>query len=210
MASRSNQPATKQEEDALIIDFKLGSSLDKGVDVLDRVLFMVGEVTEELAARVIVTLMALDSKPGPIRIVLNSCGGNEHEGFAIYDTIKSCQNPVEIYGLGQVFSIAALIMQAGTYRAMFSEAMFMAHNGEITIEGGLKSDDVSKLAQETKRSNDRYHELIANRSLLSLETIEDFCLKEKFFTAQEALDAGLIDEVVTRLPPLKISRGKNR
>src|SRR5688572_7633766 len=90
--------------------------IESAVSFERRTIYIMGEVDPELARKVIIALEALDREPGEIRVFMNCEGGNEEDGYAIYDALNMCQNPVRMEGYGNICSIAAAIFQAGDVR----------------------------------------------------------------------------------------------
>lgn len=196
-----HKQVTQHQVDSVLLDSRLQSVLGTGADFLNRVLYLSGEVDEALTHRFIASLHLMDSAPGVIRILVNSNGGSESDGFALYDAIRGTQNRVEMYGIGGVLSIASLVFQAGSARYLFPEAKMMIHNGSIGIEGDIDIDKLTIIARETAKATGRYHQIIAECSGHSLDEVRLACLEERHFTAQEAVKWGLADFIVTTLPP---------
>lgn len=174
------------------------------LDVARRTIYLVGEVDEALSARILPALELLDSTEGDIRIVINSEGGNEADGYAIYDAITMCKNVVVIDVYGQCLSIAAAIFQAGDVRRMAPNSSFMIHNGSIGVDPEMKQDEVKVLAEQIKRDTQKYYDILSAATQHPQEVIENWCNDETYFTAKEAKDAGFCDEI---MKPLK---SKNR
>lgn len=179
-----------------------------------RTVPIVGEVTDALFLNVLIQLRQLDREVGDIHIVLNSEGGLERAGYAIYDAIKACKNKVVVEVYGGAFSIAAVILQAADQRLMAPEAQFMVHNGTIgssEIGDGeeLKQDSVVSVAEQIKKDNRRYYRILSERSQQPLETVETWCKDETFFDAEEAVLAGFADAVIV-LPKSKPKRRKKK
>lgn len=178
-----------------------------------RTLYITGSVEPELAHRIIVALEQMDRTDGDIRIVLNSEGGNEQDGYAIYDAITMCRNRVIIDGYGSVMSIAAAIFQAGDWRRMAPNADFMIHNGSVGIvDTQMPQDQVKAIAAELERGSERYYNILANGSQQDPETIRAWCKDETTFNAIETKDVGFADEVIepkkSRIPKKSRRRSK--
>lgn len=178
-----------------------------------RTLYITGSVDSELAHHAIVALEKLDRTDGEIRIVLNSDGGSERDGYAIYDAITMCRNRVIIDGYGSVQSIAAAIFQAADWRRMTPNAIFMIHNGDYNdLDPTMPQDAIKALAEEIKKASQRYYTILANGSQQDPEVIETWCKDETTFDSEEALNAGFCDEIVppvkNRVPTKKKKRSK--
>jgi ATP-dependent protease ClpP protease subunit len=180
-----------------------------------RTLYITGSVDSDLAHAVIVALEQLDRTDGDIRIVLNSDGGSERDGYAIYDALMMCRNKVTIDGYGSVQSIAAAIFQAADVRRMTPNTIFMIHNGNYNdLEPTMPQDQIKALAEEIDKENQRYYTILANASQQDPETIKAWCKDETTFHAQEALDACFCDEIIqpvkTRVPIAKKRKRSKR
>lgn len=189
----------KVEQDyAWISDFgaDLPSIMATGVDVPARLIYLMGEINNEVAYRFMVALQTLDRIEGDIRIILTSVGGEEDAGYAIYDAIRLSKNKVIIEGYGAVQSIAALIIQAGNVRLLSPECRFMVHNGSLTLSEGIEADTLVAIGKEVLVNNARYHSALATRSGQTIHKIRKLCKDETFFTAQEAVYIGLADRVM--------------
>jgi ATP-dependent protease ClpP protease subunit len=187
--------------------------IEAGVNFETRTLYITGDVDVAMSRKVIVALEALSREPGEIRIVIDSGGGDEESGYAIHDAICMCENPVIIEGYGAVQSIAAAIFQAGDVRRLAPNASFMIHNGTGPSEEEMKQDAIIDLAEQLKKDNQKYYDILSAATQQPQETIEEWCREEKFFTAEEAVQAGFADEVMTPLKskmPLKKRRRRKK
>ena len=162
-----------------------------------RTLYITGGVDSDLAHAVIVALEQLDRTDGDIRIVLNSDGGSERDGYAIYDALMMCRNRVIIDGYGSVQSIAAAIFQAADVRRLSPNAIFMIHNGNYNdLEPTMPQDQIKALAEEIAKESQRYYDILKYRSQQDEEVIKAWCKDETTFNAQEAKDACFCDEII--------------
>jgi len=174
---------------------RLINILEQGVDWSTRTVYIIGNIDDEKSFGLIPVVRLLDESKGPIKVFLSSHGGDESAGFAIFDALRLTKNDVRIYGFGGVYSIAALILQAGGLRFLAPHSQVMMHNGSIGIESGgsMDSDKVEQLGREAAQNNARYHEAIATRSGIAVEKIRAFCREEKYFRAEAAVELGLAD-----------------
>jgi ATP-dependent Clp protease protease subunit len=173
-----------------------------------RTIYITGSVDGELAHRVIVALEELDHTDGDIRVVLNSEGGSEQDGYAIHDAVTMCRNRVVIDAYGSVMSIAAAIFMAGDHRRMSPNCDLMIHDGNLEgLDPTMPQQDVQALAEEVKKGAQRYYSILSHGSQQPEELIEQWCKDETTFNAQEALEAGFCDEIIkplkTRIPKKK-------
>ena len=175
-------------------------SLKTDVDFAERTLYITGGIDEEVAQKAMKGLRALEATVGDIRIVLNSNGGEELQGYAIYDAICMCKNRVVIEGYGEVQSIAAIILQAGDVRRLAYHAEFMIHHGVVGTTAGkygqVEADAIVDTVATVKRNNKRYYRVLSLASGQPYDLIEDFCREEKEFTATEAVRFCFADEII--------------
>jgi len=167
-----------------------------GVDVPGRRIFLFGEINSEMSYRIVSAFQVLDSTKGPINISLNSPGGSETDGYAIYDVINMSKNRVTIEAYGAVQSMAAAILQAADYRLIAPECRFMIHNGSVGLHGDIDVNTVASLNKEIQSHTARYHKILAERSGQSQKEVERLCKQETFFNAAETVINGFADEVI--------------
>jgi ATP-dependent Clp endopeptidase proteolytic subunit ClpP len=180
---------------------------DSFVSVFGKTIYVTGMVDDRMAHHVIRALDQLDVEEGPTAICLNSGGGEESAGYAIYDAIRQCDKDVIIQGFGIVASIAAAIFQAADLRLLSPNSKFLIHNGHFDGIGAMQQDAVVSLAHEIEKDSKRYYEILAGRSKNSVDVINRMCDKESWFTAREAVAQGFADEV---LKPLKVFKKKKK
>ncbi len=195
----------------MAVDLEMNStSAPAGGTPTLRTLYVSGSIDGELAHKTIVALEHLDRTDGDIRIVLNSDGGSEQAGFAIYDAITMCRNRVVIDGYGEVMSIAAAIFMAGDKRRLAPNCDFMIHNGFMDeMDPTMSQDEILAMTEGIKRRTERYYNILAQGSQQGLDVIEAWCKDETTFTAPEALEAGFCDEVINPLKS-RIPKRKKR
>ena len=167
-----------------------------GVDLDKRRIYLTGEVTQGMAHRVIIALHQMDSTEGTITFIVNSEGGEEIAGYAIYDAIIMVRNQVVMEGIGSVFSIMAAIFQAGDLRRMSPNSVMMIHNGSIGTDENMQQNAIMEMADQIVKNNKRYHGILANASKMTYAEVEDACEKDSFFTVEECVKNGLCDEII--------------
>jgi ATP-dependent Clp protease protease subunit len=144
-------------------------------------------------------LLNQSSSSKSIRLILNTPnGGNISQGFAIYDTIKGSKAPVDIEGFGEIASTGSVILQAGRRRLLHSNTTLMIHGIQSSIKGTMSQKDLRSTADSAKSGNDIMYSMFSNRSGNPIEYWEALCENDTYFSAQEAIDAGLADEIITR------------
>ena len=164
----------------------------------NRILFMVGEINYVMATEVIMKLLHLDNtKPGiEISLYINSPGGSVDDTMAIYDTMRFIGSPVATYCIGRAQSGAGVILAAGTKGRRFAlpHAKVMLHQPWGGITG--QASDIKIQAAEINRAKQTINDVLAKHTGLSPEKIAEETERDKYMTAQQALEYGLIDEVL--------------
>ncbi|PIE24166.1 MAG: ATP-dependent Clp protease proteolytic subunit [Planctomycetota bacterium] len=164
----------------------------------DRIIFLGTEVNDLVANAVIAQLLFLqkENKTQDVGIYINSPGGSVTAGLAIYDTLQFVQCPVATYCIGQASSMAALLLAAGTKGKRFAlpNSRVMIHQPWGGVHG--TAADISIQADEIVKMKKRLNEIIAKHSGQPIEQVEKDSDRDYFLSAQEALDYGLVDEVI--------------
>lgn len=173
--------------------------LGTGVDFDRRTLYLIGEIGPESFYRFYHALKMIDETEGDIKVIINSVGGEETSGYALYDAMMTAKNKIVTEGHGQVSSIAAIIFQAGDERLMAPGCEYMIHNGSIGMDDEIKQDHIMELADSIRRGNKRYHTILVENSSYSLEEIQELCKEEKSFSSKEVLEAGLADALIAHV-----------
>ena len=164
----------------------------------NRIVFMVGEINYPMATEVIMKLLHLDNnKPGrEISLYINSPGGSVDDTMAIYDTMRFIGSPIATFCIGRAQSGAAVILAAGTKgkRHALPHAKVMLHQPWGGITG--QAADIKIQAEEIGRAKKMLNGIIAKHTGMSAEKIAEETERDKYMTAAEALEYGLIDEVL--------------
>lgn len=177
---------------------RIMGAMQTGADFETRTIYLVGEINDGVSFRFLVAFRIMDETDGPIKIVMNSVGGHETDGYAIYDAIRLSRNEVTIEVYGACQSIAAAIMQAGDKRLMAPEASFMVHNGSMRMDGVTEQDYVIRIANHLTEECEHYYRILASGSKLSMKEIAELCKEETFLDAKETVRYKLADSVIRR------------
>ena len=166
--------------------------------LLDRIVFISGEVNDDMANAVCAQLLFLQSQDPKkeISVYVNSPGGSVTAGLAIYDTMQFVKCPVATYCIGQAASMGAVLLTAGTKGRRFSlpNSRIMIHQPWGGAEG--KASDIEITAREILRLKDRLNEILAKHSGRTFEAVVKDTDRDHFMSAEEAKKWGLIDEVL--------------
>ena len=168
----------------------------------ERIVFLTGGVDDYVSSLVCAQLLFLESEnPGKdIAFYINSPGGIVSSGLAIYDTMQYIRPDVSTVCIGQAMSMGSLLLCAGAKGKRYSlpNARIMVHQPSGGAQG--QAADIEIQAKEILKLRERLNEIYVDHTGQSLDVIEDALDRDRFMNPQEALEFGLIDEVVTARP----------
>jgi ATP-dependent Clp protease, protease subunit len=166
----------------------------------DRIIMIGDEINEHVANSVIAQLLFLeaDNPDKDISIYINSPGGSTTAGFAIFDTMEYIKPDISTICIGMAASFGAMLLLAGTKGKRFA-----LPNSEIMIHqplGGARGQatEIEISAKRILKLRDHLNELISERTGQPMEKIEKDTDRDYFMSAQEALEYGIIDKIITR------------
>ncbi len=164
----------------------------------NRIVFLIGEISYARAAEVIMKMLYLDNlkRVGEISLYINSPGGSVDDTMAIYDTIRFVHSPVATYCIGKAQSGAAVILAAGTEgkRHALPHAKVMLHQPWGGLTG--QAADIKIQAEEILKAKTMINEILSRHTGQPIERIAAETERDRYMTAEEALEYGLIDEVL--------------
>jgi len=165
----------------------------------ERIVFLGQEVDDHIANLIIAEILHLEARDPDkeIQLYINSPGGVAYAGMAIYDVMQHVRPPVSTICVGMGMSAAAMILCAGApgKRLALPSAKIMIHQGSAGTRGA--PSDMEIQLREVLSTTKRMAQIIAFHSGRSLEQVERDLDRDYFMTAQEALEYGIIDEVLT-------------
>ena len=164
----------------------------------NRIVFLIGEISYQRAADVIMKMLYLDNlkRSSEISLYINSPGGSVDDTMAIYDTMCFISAPIATYCIGRAQSGAAIILAAGTKgkRHALPHAKIMLHQPWGGVSG--QAADIKIQAEEILKAKAMISEILAKHSGQSAEKIIAETERDRYMTADEAHEYGLIDEVL--------------
>ncbi|UCC23027.1 MAG: ATP-dependent Clp protease proteolytic subunit [Planctomycetota bacterium] len=164
----------------------------------NRIVFLIGEISYQRAAEVIMKILYLDNlkRATEISLYINSPGGSVDDTMAVYDTIRFVNSPVATYCIGRAQSGAALILAAGTKGKRFAlpHAKVMLHQPWGGVSG--QAADIKIQAEEILKAKTTINEILAKHTGQSVEKIAAETERDRYMTAEEAQKYGIIDEVL--------------
>ena len=166
----------------------------------DRVIFLSGEVEDNMANLIVAQLLFLESEDPDkdINLYINSPGGSVTAGMAIYDTMQFIKPDVRTLCVGQACSMGAFLLAGGApgKRGALPHARVMIHQPLGGFRG--QASDIQIHAKEILKIKSTLNERLAFHTGQPIETIEKDTDRDNFMSAEEAKNYGLIDEVFTK------------
>jgi len=168
----------------------------------ERIIFLGTPITDDIANAVMAQLLCLQSMDAErqISIYINSPGGSFTALTAIYDTMGFVKPDIQTVCLGQAASAAAVLLSAGTpgKRLALPNSRILIHQPAISGEGSYgQSSDLEIQAKEILRIRSLMEEMLASNTGQDVKKVSQDIERDKYLTAQEALDYGIIDEILT-------------
>jgi ATP-dependent Clp protease, protease subunit len=173
----------------------------------DRIIFLGTPISDEIANAVMAQLLCLQQMDAErdIEIYINSPGGSFTALTAIYDTMRYIKPDVRTVCLGQAASAAAVILAAGTKgkRLALPNSRILIH--QPATEGGYgQSSDIEIQAREILRIRSLMEEMLATDTGKPTDEVSRDIERDKYLTAEQALEYGIIDEVLTSLKAIPV------
>jgi ATP-dependent Clp protease protease subunit len=164
----------------------------------NRIVFLIGDINYARAAEVIMKMLYLDNlKRGrEISLYINSPGGTVDDTMAIYDTMRFVGSPIATYCIGRAQSGAAVVLAAGTQGSRYAlpHAKVMLHQPWGGVTG--QASDIKIQAEEILKAKKTINEILARHTGKPIEQIAEETERDRYMTAEEAKNYGLIDEVL--------------
>ena len=166
----------------------------------DRIIFLSEEVNDTTASLIVAQLLYLEAQDPDkdIQFYINSPGGSVTAGMAIYDTMKYIKCDVATICVGLAASMGAFLLSAGTKgkRMALPNAEIMIHQPSAGTQGQIT--DMAIHMKRLQTIKDRMNRILAENTGRDVAEVTAACERDNFMTSQEALDFGLIDQIVQR------------
>jgi ATP-dependent Clp protease protease subunit len=170
----------------------------------DRIIFLGSQINDDVGNAVVAQLLFLQSEDpkADVHVYINSPGGSISAGLAIYDTMQFINCDVATYCVGQCASMGAVLLTAGTRgkRRALPNSRIMIHQPLAGMEG--TAEDILIHAKEFIKVRERINRILIKHTGHPLERIEKDTDRDRFMSAEEALEYGLIDEVIEHVPQM--------
>ena len=167
----------------------------------DRIVFLGSGVNDEVANVIVAQLLYLQSEDpqADIHLYVNSPGGSISAGMAIYDTMQFVTCDIATYCIGQCASMGAVLLTAGTSgkRHALPNSRIMIHQPLAGMEG--TAEEILIHAKEFGRIKERMNQILLKHTGHPLDKIEEDTDRDRFMTAAEAMEYGLVDKVIEHM-----------
>lgn len=170
-----------------------------------RTILLSGEINKELAERVVRQLILLEAQgDGPVKVFIDSPGGDADAGYAIYDMLRFIKPEVYTIGMGLVASAAAIILLAvpAEKRIALPNSHYLIHQPLSGIRGVATEIEIH--AKELEKLRTKINKLISKETGRDLKKVEKETDRDFWMNAEEAKEYGLISKIVKHRDELKI------
>lgn len=178
----------------------------------NRIILVSYPIDDQIASLVVAQLIYLSNEDpeDPIQMYISSPGGSIYAGMGIYDTMQMIPNQISTVAVGFTASFGTLLLTAGSkgHRYTLPNATIHMHQ-PLSSGGGGQATDIEIHAKEILRLKQRINEILAEQTGKSIEDIEKDTDRDYYMSAQEAVDYGLVDELLD-LPKSKQVNGKGK
>lgn len=165
----------------------------------ERVIFIVGAIEDHMANLIVAQLLFLESEnpDKDVHLYINSPGGSVTAGLSIYDTMQFIKPDVSTMCIGQAASMGAFLLSGGSKgkRFMLPNARTMIHQPSGGAQG--QATDIEIQAKEILFLRERLNSLLAEHTGQSMETIERDTERDRFMSAEQSVEYGIVDEVIS-------------
>lgn len=193
-------------------------AFDEGFFIKKNIILIWGEITDDLARRVVLAITYLDitlreerklgEEYSDIIIIICSPGGSVTAGMAIYDAINNAECDVQTICYGMAASMGAFLLSSGTKgkRCAMPNSKMMIHQPLGGAQG--QATDIEIVAKEILRTREKLNKILSMNTGKTMEEISTATERDNYLTAEEALEFGLIDKILYSEPKaLKIIEG---
>ena len=169
--------------------------------LMDRIIFLGTEINDDVANIITAQLLWLEQQGNSdITLHISSPGGSIYSGLEIVDCLNFIKPEISTVSMGMVASMASVIASCGTKgkRFILPHARFLVHQ-PLQSGGGVKQcSDIQIQAKEIQSLKEELQHMLADNSGLPYDVIEKLCDRDTILTAQEAIDYGFVDKIITK------------
>lgn len=166
-----------------------------------REIFIEGEITSDSAVSFFKKVMLLNEEnmQEPIKIFINSSGGEINAGMLIYDIIQSSKSPIKMFCIGQAYSMAALLFASGDKgnRYILPHSKLMLHEPLLGNSVSGSSSSIRSIADSLMQTRNHINSLLAKHTGKTTLEVEKATGFDHYFSPEEAVEFGLCDEIIS-------------
>jgi ATP-dependent Clp protease protease subunit len=180
----------------------------------NRIVFLGTPINDQVSNLIVAQLLFLSSEDAesPIQMYINSPGGQVYAGLAIYDTMQMIPNPISTLAVGLTASFGTVLLTAGTKGQRYALPHATIHMHQPLGGAQGQATEIEIQAREILRLKARLNDILSSHTSQTIETIERDTERDFYLNAQQAVDYGLVDQVM-EIPELKQltvnDKGKN-
>lgn len=174
----------------------------------ERIIFLGTPIDDQVANLIVAQLLFLNHEDNEkeIQMYINSPGGQVYAGFAIYDTMKMLSNPISTVAVGVTASFGTVLLTAGTKGRRYALPHATIHMHQPLGGAQGQATDIEIAARQIIRQKGLLNEILAKHTGQPLEVIERDTDRDFYLGAQQAVDYGLVDEVLEKPEAIKKSK----
>ena len=164
-----------------------------------RKVFIEGEINAETACDFLKKIMILNAEDSnrTIDILINTLGGCINSGMLIYDVIQASKAPVRTFCIGRAYSMGAVLLSCGNHgRYILPHGEVMIHEPLLGDRGGGNSSSIKSISESLLETKHKMNMILAKHTGQSEETVEEATSYNHYFSPEESLEFGLVDEIV--------------
>ncbi|KRN32426.1 ATP-dependent Clp protease proteolytic subunit [Weissella halotolerans] len=169
--------------------------------LIDRIIMVTGEINSQMSTSIIAQLLFLDAQDPDkdIYMYINSPGGEVIAGLAIYDTMNFIHADVQTITIGLAASMASVLASSGAKgkRFILPNSQFMIHQPSGGAQG--QQTEIAIAAEEIMKTRKRLNDILAKNTGQKLERVERDTERDHWLDAQQSLDYGLVDQIMTNV-----------
>lgn len=196
-----------QPDSESVMDMNIVKKSSQGFQLLEleallacgRVIEVYGEIDNDLAMNCVRQMLyyAGEDKFTPVKILINTPGGSMDAGMLIYDVLQTSEVPFDVYCTGAAYSMGALLFATAPrgHRFILPHSKVMIHEPLVASNVVGKTSSVQDLADSLLATQERIVDLLAASTEQPKETLRKLMKKDTYFSAREAVDFGLADEI---------------
>ena len=165
-----------------------------------RIIQLNGTIDDAMANDFVARILyyAQQDKEKPVKVLITSGGGEIGAGMVIYDVIQSSPVPLLLFGVGKAYSMGAVLLACGEKgkRFLLPHSKMMIHEPLIPYGIGGKSSSIQTISDSLLKTKHEMEKILAKHTGKTVEEIAESTKTDHFFTAEEAIDFGLVDGVM--------------